>query len=117
MSKKPWKRNDDDLKQPKPIPSDGQIHFENERILCGAIIQEACKEYKQAYKVRNWTKVEALEVWFYSPEFDSMVLGRIHPDSLLRGIRQQVDDNEAETFYRHSRLSRPRNRKGNDNDN
>lgn len=84
--------------------STGQIYEDNELDLASAIVQEACKEYRSAYQIQDRSKMTSLEVWFYSPAFDVLVRGKIHPDSLLRGIRQQVDA-KVNKLYQHQKAT------------
>jgi len=100
MSKKPWKSKTS-IDMSNFITN--KVFFDNELLLVAAVIQQACKEYRQAYKTNNRTKCQALEKWFYGPQFELWTLGNISPDSLLRGIRNQIDE-QRDHKYSHPRV-------------
>lgn len=96
MSKKPWASKSSSNIYAKY--STGQIYEDNEKDLVMSVIRECCKEYRQAYKSNNIHAMDYLERWFYGPQFEEWTEGKIHPDSLLRGIRQQVDSNKYKMY-------------------
>jgi len=108
MSKKPWKSKEKSHVFDKYFT--GCTYEDNEHELVMAVIKEACKEYKQAYKKRNTSKMQALEHWFHGPQFELWSMDSVSPESLLRGIRHQVDlDNNKN--YSHMRIREKNNEK------
>lgn len=75
---------------------DKDVIFENLEFLCGEIIKTACKEYRDAYKKKDKSRLIALERYFYGPDFEMQSLGDIDPHSLLAEIRRQVDSGEKQ---------------------
>lgn len=66
-------------------------YLENIEDLANAVVQMACKEYKNAYKANNKGALKNLNEFFYGEIFELYTLGRINPDYILREIRIQVD--------------------------
>jgi len=64
---------------------------DNFKALCMAIIEQAVKDYKVAYKTKNHSEVRHLEKFFYSDTFEMMVDDRIDAERLLKQIREDID--------------------------
>lgn len=67
--------------------------FDCEVDLIYAAIKEAAKEYIHAYKVKDYSRCDALERWFKSPEFETWTMGKVDPEYILKNIRREVDEN------------------------
>ena len=71
-----------------------ELIYPNILELCEAIVLDAVKEYKNAYKQRDYSKCEYLEKSFFNTvRFEELTRGKIDSESLLREIRKEIDNN------------------------
>ena len=75
-------------------------YLENIEDLANAVVQLACKDYKNAYKVKNKGALKTLNNFFYGEIFELYTLGRIDPEFILREIRYQVDSRNEQNMNR-----------------
>lgn len=113
MSKNVWNKKPHGEVEEKY--STGMVYQDKETLLVCAVIKDACKEYKDAYKHNNHSRMQALENWFRSPVFDLWSLGRISGDYMIKELREQVETGKLKNIQ-HNRISKGRKR-GVNNDN
>lgn len=99
-----WRKRESDMCNQY---AEGHIFEDNEHDLIVAAIREALKDYRNAYKRKDYSRCDAIEMWFHSPIFDLWTLGNINPDSLLREVRKQVDAGKNK-MYQHKRIQEKR---------
>lgn len=71
--------------------------------LRNAVILQACKEYRVAYKNKNKHWMAQLEDFFYSYQFADLTCGKISPDYIIKGIKDTVDETDRE--IKHKRVT------------
>lgn len=69
-----------------------KLNEERVKELCSAIVMQACKEYREAYKSNSKNALKRLNRFFYGSWFEQLTNSKIDPDYILRELRQQVDE-------------------------
>lgn len=81
-----------------------ELIYTNILELCDAIVLDAVKEYKIAYKAKDYAKCDYLEnTFFLTAYFESLTRGKIDAESLLREIRKEIDKGSKMGTMLHKR--------------
>lgn len=72
-----------------------------------AIVEQAIKDYKVAYRSKNSAEIMFLERFFYSEYYELMTGGKVDADKILKLIRKDIDaDGEIRIIKRRKENGR-----------